>query len=316
MTLEPHPARAPRGRRAARLLLALLLASLASGACTPEVERVRLAPFTAFRHLQAGFTPEQIAFIDDNCGPFGRPALEPTWPHPPTDLVVREGYVLEHSSVDKIPLWVCEHVVPGELGGGARRRNRFRPDPLLEGKPRAELSDYRRSGFDRGHQAPAGDQTSSQELNDETFFLSNMVPQVPANNQQVWRELETMVRGWVADGAAASAWVVTGPMFYDPAEDDPDTADGLIPFEAIGDDQVSVPTHLYKIVLAQDVDDEWRAVAFVLENRGYPRPFDFSRDIQTIDWIEERTGIDFFPDLDPITEPQVEGQPGTLWSPP
>jgi DNA/RNA endonuclease G (NUC1) len=231
-------------------------------------------------------------------------------------MVVREGYVLQHSSLDKIPLWVCEHVTPEEVRGNARRRNRFEPDPQLQGKPRSELADYRGSGFDRGHQAPAGNQNSSQRLKDETFFLSNMIPQVGANNQQIWADLEHKVRDWVEGGRVAAAFVVTGGFFYDPREEDPGTADGFIDFRQIGSGRVSVPTHIYKVVFAQGADEQWKAVAFVTENRGYPRPFDFAALIQPIDWLEERTGLDFLPDLDPLQEQQLEAQAGTLWDAP
>lgn len=309
---------ARRGRAGSALALLLAGVALALAACaSPAKPTVRLAPRTAFARPQAGFTAEQIAMIEDNCGPMGMPAVDPEWPFGPTDMVVREGYVLQHSALDKIPLWVCEHVTPEEVQGNVPRRNRFAPDPQLTGKPRSELADYRRSGYDRGHQAPAGDQNSSQRLKDETFFLSNMIPQVGANNQQIWADLEHRVRGWVENGLVPSAWVVTGSFFYDPREEDPATADGFIDFSQIGAGSVSVPTHLYKLVFAEGADGgQPRAVAFVTENRGYPKPFDFAGLVEPIDWLEERTGLDFLPSLDPLTEPQLEAAPGTLWDAP
>lgn len=301
-------------RRAAALLVTLL-AALALSACTSApVRGRRIAPLTSLLRLEAELTPQQVAMIEDNCGPFGMPVLDPEWPHGPTELVVREGYALEHSSEDKIPRWVCEHVTQAEVAGSVPRRDRFAPDPQLDGKPRSELADYRRSGFDRGHQAPAGNQNSSQQRKDDTFFLSNMTPQTPAHNQQIWADLEHLTRDWVRDGAIESEFIVTGGFFYDPAEEDPDTADGLIDYHLIGQGAVAVPTHYYKIVYGQDAAGEWRAVAFVHENRAYPRPFDFAAHIQPIDWIEERAGIDFLPDLDPALEVRLEGQPGTLFT--
>ncbi|MFP3942140.1 MAG: DNA/RNA non-specific endonuclease [Thermoanaerobaculia bacterium] len=352
---EPAPHRR-RGLPARPRVAAALLVVLSLAGCALEVQRLRPAPFTAYQRPQAGFTAEEIAWIEDNCGPFGAPTLTPEWPHGPTAFVVREGYVLRHSSVDKIALWVCEHVEPGELQGDARRRDDFDPDPELEPGQRAELADYRGSGYDRGHEAPAGNQKASQRLNDETFFLSNMIPQEPGNNRQVWRELEKLTRDWVAEGVVPSAWIVTGGFFYDPDEEDEATADGLIPFQAIGDNQVSVPTHVYKVVLArrgpapadpeappdpehptgpehagdaEDPDDPagepgagssegeppFRAVAFVLENRPYERPFRFEDHVRSVRWIEERTGLDFFPDLvDPLVAEELEARKGSLWS--
>ena len=301
-------------RSAAALFFSALIGLSLSACTTAPVRARRIDPRTsAFIRPQAQLTPQQIAMIEDNCGPFGAPDLDSGFPHGPTELVIREGYVLRHSSEDKIPRWVCEHVTLVEVSGNVPRRDPFAPDPQLQGKPRAELSDYRRSGFDRGHQAPAGDQNSSQRLKDETFFLSNMTPQFPAHNQQIWAELEHLTRDWVANRVVESEFIITGGFFYDPAEDDPATADGLIEYQMIGQGAVAVPTHYFKIVYAQDGADTWRAVAFVLENRAFPRPFNFTDHIKPIDWIEERTGIDFLPDLDPALEAQLEAQPGVLF---
>src|SRR5450631_1141015 len=92
-----------------------------------------------------------------------------------TELIVRQGYVLEHSSADRIPLWVCESVSVDQLQGHLPRHNQFKADPDLKG-PKSYPSDYARSGYDRGHQAPAGNQTQDAELKDETFYMSNMAP--------------------------------------------------------------------------------------------------------------------------------------------
>lgn len=296
--------------------LCLGLVSVVLGACVsaPSTAR-RPAPRSVATHLEAGFTAEQVAQIEDNCGPLGQPTLDPAYEHGPTDFVIRRAYVLQHSQLDKIARWVCEHVTPEELSGSEPRRNPFAPDPQLQGKPRSELVDYRGSGFDRGHLAPAGDQTKSRADKDATFFLSNMTPQVPKHNQQVWAKLEDLVRSWVDDGGLSEEYIVTGGFFFDPKEENPATADGLIEYSTIGPGAVAVPTHYFKIVLTPNGNDSWRAVAFVLENHAYPQPFDFASYVKPIDWIEERAGIDFFPDLDPIQAQQVEGQAGTLLVP-
>ena len=127
-----------RPRRAAAGLLALWALATLAGCATNARPAVRLAPHTKLVRLQAKLTAEQIQQIDDNCGPFGVPKADKDWPFGPTDLVVREGYVLQHSALDKIPLWVCEHVTPEELAGNLPRRNPFAPDPQLAGKPRAD----------------------------------------------------------------------------------------------------------------------------------------------------------------------------------
>lgn len=227
--------------------------------------------------------------------------------------ISREGYVLESSLVDKIPFWVAEFVTTEQLSGNVPRVNKFRPDPEIPVGERAELIDYRGSGFDRGHQAPAGNQTTDEQLKVETFFLSNIAPQVPALNQQIWRELEDKTREWTE--ARGESYQLTGGMFYDPAEEDAETADGVVDFETIGPGRVAVPTHFYKIIVAKNPETHIEeAMAFVAENEAYERPFDFEGLLVAIDWIEERTGIDFFPNLSEAEEARLERNPApALW---
>lgn len=275
---------------------------------------------------EAGFSPDQQALVDDNC-PFGIPVVRPDAGLGPTRYAVRDGYVLEHSSLNKFAYWVCEHLTSDELAStsGVTRRNVFAADPQLDGHPRAELGDYRGSGYDRGHLAPAGNQASSQRLKDETFFLSNMVPQVgPGFNQSIWRVLEDVVAEW--GRTRGDLWVITGGFFYEEEEDDPATADGIVEMFVIGNGEVAVPTHLYKIAIGQDPSSgNWEAIAFVMENTDYPRQsdedYDFTPFIRSIDWIEQRTGIDFMPDLagtfpeDPGLEQRLEAAvPGSVWT--
>jgi endonuclease G len=236
------------------------------------------------------------AWINDNCV-LGQPKPESGFDLGPMRIVAREGYVLAHSSMSKIPYWVCEHVTKAETEGSADRDNSsFKPDPELDGFPRAELSDYRGSGFDRGHMAPAADFKSSQSLMNQSFFLSNMVPQYgPTFNQGIWAQLESTARGWVRK--RGEAWIVSGPMFYDPLEEEDETADGLVPYETIGEGEVAVPTHTFKIILAKKESGQWEAIAFMFDNKRHARPYRLDTHRTTIDWLEARTGFDFFPEM-------------------
>lgn len=299
--------------RGGRWGVLLIVVALTAACASQPVAVRRQAPFTRYLLQEAALTPEQADWLDDSC-PAGAPLLDPAFDHGPTALVAREGYALEHSCQDLVPLWVCERITPEELTGEAKRRDKFKPDPELEETCRAELADYKRSGFDRGHQAPADNQRAVQTLKDETFFLSNMAPQVgPRFNQQIWRELEDMANDPVEQGEAGSVFVVTGGFFYDPEEEDPATADGLITVQRIGDARVAVPTHFYKIVAIEPPDgteEDWRVVGFVMENRKHQSPYDFAEFIKPVRWIEQRTGIDFMPDLGPLLGPELEEEPG------
>lgn len=252
---------------------------------------------------------------------FGMPERDAGWDHGPTVIVDRPGYVLEHSSVDKIALWVCERVKSAHLGGDADRdRSRFKPDPRLSPGERAELADYRRSGFDRGHQAPAADFKHDQDRMHDSFFLSNMSPQVGRGfNRGIWRVLEERAREAVRN--RGDVFVITGCMFYDPTEEDPATADGFVEYDVIGSNHVSVPTHFYKILISKDDAGQWQAIGFVLKNRAYASPdggkYDFETFIEPIDWIEDRTGINFMPLLDeddPDLEERLERKSSGLWA--
>lgn len=286
----------------------------ASPACAPRSaqQAVRVAPRTAFAAPQANFSQEDIARIERNC-PMGRPRVDPSFGFGPMRFVIRDGYVLQHSSRDKIPIWVCEGIAVPQLSGSLTRANAFAPDPLLPKGERAELADYKGSGFDRGHMAPAADQSTDAELKRETFFLSNMAPQVPRLNQQIWAALEAQARQWLV--TRGGGHIITGGLFYDPKEDDAATADGLIDFAEIGSGKVAVPTHFYKIVVAKNPGGQLDAIAFVMENKSYPRPFDFSQFIRSIDWIEGQAGIDFMPELDLTAEQRVETTTPALWTP-
>ena len=240
------------------------------------------------------------------------------WPQGPTAEIVRNGYVLEHSSVDKVPRWVCEHLDPEGLGGPLRRpaSEPFRPDPELKPDSRAELKDYKGSGYNRGHQAPSRNETRVQTRQDDTYFLSNVAPQVGQFNQQSWAMLESMVRTWAVN--RGEAWVITGPLFYDPKEDDPGTATGHFTIKSIGKDHVSVPTHLYKIIALRGRSGQWRSIAFVMPNKTYPKGVNYNDFIRPIRWIEDRSGINFMPELDKpenaLLHQQLEREaPAEIW---
>ncbi|MBX3388485.1 MAG: DNA/RNA non-specific endonuclease [Phycisphaeraceae bacterium] len=226
-------------------------------------------------------------------------------------LIARDGYVLRHSALNKEALWVCEHVRRDQLSGNLKRSDAFRPDPLLQPGDRAELTDYRGSGYDRGHMAPAGDQTVDARKKDETFYLSNMAPQEPQLNQRVWAALEDQVRDWADQ--RGEVWIITGPMWYDPREDDPSTARGFVDYWVIGANEVAVPTHCYKIVIRPDGNGDVDCVAFVIENKpGYRAPFHLDEYITSVDFIEKRTGLNFMPNLSPPAKARLENSPGHM----
>ena len=224
--------------------------------------------------------------------------------YPSTDgiLLYRQGYALCHDNEKKVADWVSYHLVDDYLVKNAGRTDDFRPDPELPEGERSELKDYRGSGYDRGHLAPAGDMTRSEEIMSESFLLSNMAPQVGIGfNRGIWRQLESKVREWAED--RRNLYVITGPIY---AEED---------YETIGPNNVAVPTHFYKIVVAcTETFEDLDAIAFVLPNEKISSS-PLEGFITTIDEVEDSTGLDFMHELDNTIENDLESLEAEMWSP-
>jgi len=302
------------GKSLTRSTLITAAAIFAAGCASSAVNSgVRTAIGTNYGAQEAGLSAADQARLDKQC-PLGQPKVRHAEDYGITYLIARDGYALEESEMDKIPIWVCERItrfqVTGPLTGG---RITFKPDPLLPVEARSIDADYTGTGFDRGHQAPLANQTRDQRLRDETFFLSNVVPQNRRLNQQAWAALEARVRGWAE--ARDTIYSITGPLFWDPREDDPSTARGYVNYNWIGN-HVSVPTHIYKIVIARKSDRSWEAIAFVVANKPMERSADFTAFIKPVAWIEKRAGIGFFPKLPAGEAATVLNRAATaMWQP-
>ncbi|MDP9203800.1 MAG: DNA/RNA non-specific endonuclease [Gemmatimonadota bacterium] len=297
--------------KSAFVIVAIVFA--AGCASSPVNTGVRPAIGTNYALQQAGLSAADQARLDAQC-PLGQPKLRRADDYGITFLIARDGYALEESEKDKIPIWVCERITRHQVTGSLTKgRITFRPDPLLPAEARAVDADYSGSGFDRGHQAPLADQSREQRLRDETFFLSNVVPQNRRLNQQAWASLEARVRGWAE--ARDTIYAITGPLFWDPREDDPSTARGYVNYNWIGN-HVSVPTHIYKIVIGRRSDRSgWEAIAFVVANKAYDRSTDWSSFIKPVAWIQKRAGIVFFPDLPSAEAASVLNAAAAMWKP-
>jgi len=159
-----------------------------------------------------------------------------------------------------------------------------RPD-LFEADPRvrsgsATLSDYRGSGYDRGHLVPAADMAFNTTAITETFFLSNISPQSRDFNKGIWKELEELTRDWAIK--FKKLYVVTGPVLKDGGKG------------TIGNNEVTIPTAFYKVLLDLSEPDQ-KAIAFIVPNEvSYDPLFKYA---VSIDEVEKQTGINFFPNL-------------------
>ena len=171
---------------------------------------------------------------------------------------------------------VYEFVV-NELNGTAERSGDFMPDTGVKGCP--SLQDYAGSGMDRGHLVPAADLKWSADAMRQSFLLTNVAPMHKALNEGGWAKLEEKVREWTARDSALL--VFTGPVV---SESDTTLSNG----------RVTVPSAYYKVIIAPCVRPV-RAIAFIYPNGhsgGRLRQYAVS-----VDEIEGRTGLDFFPFL-------------------
>lgn len=212
-------------------------------------------------------------------------------------IIDREGYALGYDFAAKIPRWVTYRLTVEELEDSrAPRHDDFRPDPMLK-RGVAQLEDYRRSGYDRGHMAPAADMKWSAKAMSESFYLSNICPQDRQNNGGIWNEIEQTVRGFATK--ERSVFIVTGPILRSD-----------IARETIGPNRVVVPDAFYKVVYDETPPE--KMIAFVVDNRpmkGKPRNY-----ACTVESVEKVTGLSFFPKL-PAEKRALKGScEPSLWN--
>ena len=200
-------------------------------------------------------------------------------------IVHHNAYSLSFNSKYLNANWVA-YLLTREETNSLFERSNFIEDPLIEGTNLSK--DYYKSGYDRGHLAPAGDMAFSKIAMDESFYYSNMSPQVPSFNRGIWKKLETQVRNWAIE--YDSLYVVTGPVFT-PS------------MKLIGPDKVSVPNFYYKVILDNHKGKE-KMIGFLMENIGSNSELDIF--VLPVDNIEEITGIDFFPLLSDELEIKLE----------
>uniref|UniRef100_A0A8C1VCY1 Nuclease EXOG, mitochondrial n=1 Tax=Cyprinus carpio TaxID=7962 RepID=A0A8C1VCY1_CYPCA len=203
------------------------------------------------------------------------------------------NHALSYDQTRRTPRWVAEHLsAQGLLGHADRKHCRFRPDPGVPELFTARNEDYLRSGWSRGHMAPAGDNKSSERAMAETFYLSNIIPQNYENNAGFWNRLEMYCRELTQ--SFSHVWIVSGPLLL------PRTLENgsrTVCYQLIGKDDVAVPTHLYKVILAQNDSspDSLALGAFVVPNApiGFERPLtEFQVSLSD---LERMSGLTFFP---------------------
>ena len=244
----------------------------------PKIRPLLAASLLAFSITAAAKAPTQKDVAFQACPQFFVNGVSPRVPNA-QQLAPRalcyDAFAVLHAGVTKTPVFVAERLNRSQLEDAKdeKRTNRFFADARLPMAERAELEDYKGSGFDRGHMAPAGDMPNAQAMA-QSFSLANMVPQAPVNNQRSWAGIEKATRKYVMR-ASGDVYVITGPVF--------DSSSGQI-----GNGRVRVPKYLYKLVYDATTGRAW---AHWIENTDQAhagRPITYAE-------LVKRTGIEFFP---------------------
>ncbi len=215
----------------------------------------------------------------------------------------KNQYVLSYSRDRGTPNWVSWHMDSSWLGP-VDRQDDYREDPSLPnlaGWYHVQGNDYTGSptgeGFDRGHMCPSGDRVNTIADNSATFFMTNMIPQAPVNNQLVWADLEDYCRGLVDGGN--ELYIYSGGAGVGGI--------GLAGLKnTIVNGRVTVPAQTWKVIVvlpvgsndAQRVNNFTRVISVIMPNsQSVTRPWTQYRT--NVAKIEQVTGFNFLRNVRP-----------------
>jgi len=237
---------------------------------------------------------------------FGNPSNAVADPSQPNNyLMEKPSFTLSYNRDKGTPNWVSWHLETAWTGN-LSRIDTFRADPAVSPDwYRVQSTDYFASGFDRGHMTPNADRDNpaSIPLNQETFLMSNMVPQAPNNNQGPWADLEGFLRTLLATN---EVYVIAGPAGVGGAGDN-----GAA--ETIANGRVTVPAYTWKVALVVPIGDNdvsrvtaaTRTIAVIMPNQNSINS-DWHTYLTTVDAVEALTGYDFFANVPDAIENSIE----------
>jgi endonuclease G len=204
-------------------------------------------------------------------------------------VILHKGYSLVYDEPCEQAKWVAYILTKKETEGIEERGNKFIEDPYVHSGS-ASSADYTKSGYDRGHLAPAADMKWSETVMKESFFYSNMSPQTPSFNRGIWKKLEEKMRDWAI--IYDSILIVTGPIL-----------NGNL--KKIGVNDVCVPELYYKVVIHFKAEKS-KGIGFIMPNAAGSKPL--SDYAKTIDEVEKLTGVDFFVQFNDLFEEKLESK--------
>ncbi len=203
----------------------------------------------------------------------GKPPVVQLQPDMQPRALCFDGFAILYSGKSRTPIYVAERLNRAIIEKDIKRGDRFYEEARLPRSERATLDDYKGSGFDRGHMAPAADMGTDEAMA-QSFSLANIVPQAPINNRKTWAKIENDTRKYVMR-AAGDVYVITGPVY----EANPAT---------IGAGKVWVPQRLFKLVYDPSTGRAWVHWLDNTDEARAGRPISYQE-------LVHRTGIDFLP---------------------
>ena len=216
------------------------------------------------------------AGINQSCPQF-TPAGTPQYTAKPGDQeICHKNYAIIHRCDVKAPSAVFEHLTQAAMTGPAKRKDDFRPDPLVTPNCQATLADYATVGktHDRGHMSPAANNTQDADIMSESFFLSNMQPQVANNNRGAWRLLESAERDMAKAGG--DYYIISGGI-WDAGYTK--TGNGL-----------GIPTRLYKVIYNKATK---QVKTYLMPNAPISPATDWPKYEVPLQAVEQATGMKF-----------------------
>ncbi len=207
-------------------------------------------------------------------------------------LIVKEEYILSYNCSKGIANWVGWQTNQEDLGDLSRSDDFREDNSLPKNCYKVDESDYRGSGYDRGHLMPSGDRTKSKSANSSSFLMVNILPQNPSNNREVWRELEIYSRELVNRGLKLYTF-----------------AGGNGELKRINKDKISVPKYTWKVILVENLNSgEVETIAVIMPNSEKVKRTDWTDYLVTVDKVESVTGYDFFAYLSDDVEEAIESK--------
>lgn len=211
---------------------------------------------------------------------YGMPAAD--------QILINRHYIVGYSYYFRQPKWALEIVDDAETE--VQRKDPFRSDYRIPPMFRVDKEDYEGSGYDRGHLVASANQRGTVLQNSETFLLSNMSPQTPNFNQQIWKALEGKVRDLYLDKSICEVYVISGPIF------DFDRKVEVIPAKNADGVTLPIPHKFFKSILTENRRGTFRSWSFIMENKDSDR--DLADFLVKATQIEREAGIVLWEKLD------------------